>query len=762
MEYWSIQIVPYYLHCDIDTNLDKLCLVLLGIWDTHVPGLIMHMVSDTSSLLNAKLEREILKGISDAATASDACIVTSGYKEDNISQIVAEVIYKSRVKNPEINFSAIGVGKWGNIRDVPTIKPRTTNTQCDSCKNNNNDAAQDTALGRYTLMPNLTQYIFFDDGTYDSMDNGDFASKLAEKISRGAQRKIPLVTILVGADLHALELIFTNLESNIPVLIIDQSGPLATIMCKHLKLTENMFKPTKNQNEELTKCDGHHDNTGNDIDTHLLDLRVVGKTTLKDVLNKFGNMRLTIIKDIQKLYDIIRQKEYTIVAQENLSQIDNRQVMTADDQMRRALRWSIVDDTDGHLIISAVNWKDTKKIHDNRKLIIDAMSKNLVVFVSNFVKLGIDFAALFASTADSKKDDIRGPWSLYLKKLYSEKMRKNTDSLYLLEKIDTELNFKKEPHVTRVLKELVGDFMKPFYKSESSPEGNQVEAEIPNRKIDSEYIYRDLFLWCVLTHRLDMAKIFLNQMKTRICSALIASKILKSLLQYAPDHDLQDKLSLEAEDFEMYAIECVRCSYLYDREQVCELIIRRVDLYGGVTCLQMAIAADDKKFLNEDACNALLTNIWFDKIDPVQERTRLIINLFTMGFAQFGFSIYDKNQSQEKNINCKTTVSTDLSSDYYLWAHNLRLAKNGIDYGDDYQTNEPIRKHFLHFHNRPIVKYCYTCFGYILFLLFFSYYMLFAFDPPSDSNPDIHWTEILTIIFVTTMFLEDCRQVNTL
>ncbi|CAF3605241.1 unnamed protein product [Adineta steineri] len=745
MEYWSIQIVPYYLHCDIDTNLDKLCLVLLGIWDTHVPGLIMHMVSDTSSLLNAKLEREILKGISDAATASDACIVTSGYKEDNISQIVAEVIYKSRVKNPEINFSAIGVGKWGNIRDVPTIKPRTTNTQCDSCKNNNNDAAQDTALGRYTLMPNLTQYIFFDDGTYDSMDNGDFASKLAEKISRGAQRKIPLVTILVGADLHALELIFTNLESNIPVLIIDQSGPLATIMCKHLKLTENMFKPTKNQNEELTKCDGHHDNTGNDIDTHLLDLRVVGKTTLKDVLNKFGNMRLTIIKDIQKLYDIIRQKEYTIVAQENLSQIDNRQVMTADDQMRRALRWSIVDDTDGHLIISAVNWKDTKKIHDNRKLIIDAMSKNLVVFVSNFVKLGIDFAALFASTADSKKDDIRGPWSLYLKKLYSEKMRKNTDSLYLLEKIDTELNFKKEPHVTRVLKELVGDFMKPFYKSESSPEGNQVEAEIPNRKIDSEYIYRDLFLWCVLTHRLDMAKIFLNQMKTRICSALIASKILKSLLQYAPDHDLQDKLSLEAEDFEMYAIECVRCSYLYDREQVCELIIRRVDLYGGVTCLQMAIAADDKKFLNEDACNALLTNIWFDKIDPVQERTRLIINLFTMGFAQFGFSIYDKNQSQEKNAINRSIAKR-------------QLAKNGIDYGDDYQTNEPIRKHFLHFHNRPIVKYCYTCFGYILFLLFFSYYMLFAFDPPSDSNPDIHWTEILTIIFVTTMFLEDCRQ----
>ncbi|CAF3936181.1 unnamed protein product, partial [Adineta steineri] len=136
-------------------------------------------------------------------------------------------------------------------------------------------------------------------------------------------------------------------------------------------------------------------------------------------------------------------------------------------------------------------------------------------------------------------------------------------------------------------------------------------------------------------------------MKTRICSALIASKILKSLIKYAPDHDLRDKLNLEAEDFEMYAIECIRCSYLYDREQACELIMRRVNLYGGVTCLQMAITADDKRFLNEDACNALLTNIWFDKIDPTQERTRLVINLLTLGIAQFAFSFYDKNQSEE-------------------------------------------------------------------------------------------------------------------
>lgn len=39
--------------------------------------------------------------------------------------------------------------------------------------------------------------------------------------------------------------------------------------------------------------------------------------------------------------------------------------------------------------------------------------------------------------------------------------------------------------------------------------------------------------------------------------------------------------------------------------------------------------------------------------------------------------------------------------------------------------------------------------------------MLYAFDPISDLTPDIHWTEILTIIIVTTMLFEEIRQVST-
>jgi len=217
--------------------------------------------------------------------------------------------------------------------------------------------------------------------------------------------------------------------------------------------------------------------------------------------------------------------------------------------------------------------------------------------------------------------------------------------LYLLDQISTKLNFTEEKHLVIVLKKLVGNIMHPFYEDQS-----KVGSTLLKRQGDAEYIYRDLFIWCVLTYRLDMAKIFLSKMKTRICSALIASKILKSLASYAPDQAAKDTLFAKANDFEIHAIEFVRCSYVYDKHQACELIMRQVDLYSGVTCLQMAIAADDKKFLHEDACQALLTNIWYDKVDPVRERNHLIINILTMGISQLFISIYQKRFSKYSKV----------------------------------------------------------------------------------------------------------------
>lgn len=54
----------------------------------------------------------------------DAWIITSGYKAEDVSELIGEIVYKSRMRNSEINFTVIGVGKWGNIQDCCALENR--------------------------------------------------------------------------------------------------------------------------------------------------------------------------------------------------------------------------------------------------------------------------------------------------------------------------------------------------------------------------------------------------------------------------------------------------------------------------------------------------------------------------------------------------------------------------------------------------------------------------------------------------------------
>ena len=69
-------------------------------------------------------------------------------------------------------------------------------------------------------------------------------------------------------------------------------------------------------------------------------------------------------------------------------------------------------------------------------------------------------------------------------------------------------------------------------------------------------------------------------------------------------------------------------------------------------------------------------------------------------------------------------------------------------------------RHLKYFHQSPIVKYSYDAASYVVFLLLFSYYLLFDFNVPKNTFPSIHWTEILVISIVTTMLIEEIRQVE--
>jgi hypothetical protein len=115
-----------------------------------------------------------------------------------------------------MNFSAIAVGKWGNIHECHQLEDRfdkviiyitisillsatfvyRISVQYYCFRNSNNQSTVRKGYGQYKLESNHTHYIFFDDGTCNSLNTGEFASNLARQISRGARRRSQYFTHL--------------------------------------------------------------------------------------------------------------------------------------------------------------------------------------------------------------------------------------------------------------------------------------------------------------------------------------------------------------------------------------------------------------------------------------------------------------------------------------------------------------------------------------------------------------------------------------
>ncbi|CAF1363148.1 unnamed protein product, partial [Didymodactylos carnosus] len=112
-----------YIRCDIETHPDTLALIMLDLWKMNKPQLIMSISGGFRSTLKVQFQKEFIEGITDAALASDAWIMTNGYKDEVVPRLVGEVVYKNKLKNlrdvdknEQKHINAIGVGKWANIK----------------------------------------------------------------------------------------------------------------------------------------------------------------------------------------------------------------------------------------------------------------------------------------------------------------------------------------------------------------------------------------------------------------------------------------------------------------------------------------------------------------------------------------------------------------------------------------------------------------------------------------------------------------------
>jgi hypothetical protein len=104
----------------------------------------------------------------------------------------------------------------------------------------------------------------------------------------------------------------------------------------------------------------------------------------------------------------------------------------------------------------------------------------------------------------------------------------------------------------------------------------------------TQAMLRDLLYWSIFTDRIDMAKVLLLHIRTRICAALTCAAILRNLASEATTGDQGHRYKQQAKDFEMYATDCINACYSKSERKACELLIREQPLFGEITCMQVS------------------------------------------------------------------------------------------------------------------------------------------------------------------------------
>ncbi|CAF2882241.1 unnamed protein product [Rotaria sp. Silwood2] len=485
--------------------------------------------------------------------------------------------------------------------------------------------------------------------------------------------------------------------------INSRNKKLREIFDNHFDRLEKDIQETFIQNKNSKKND-KDDKNKKDVDEILYEVMYCLQPAVRPHLTVFDlnsdtNLSETIFRSIcrsrEKLTKMKEQerKDQLEMDRRRLAKLDTQKRITDDPTDLNKIRKKDQNIERTRLLALAMKWDCIKiakeyifqnsldSILSKDKYFIRALKDDLPNFVYEFLKLGIEPADIFFPKKPRSQE--RSQYAIFIEELYHMDLKAKAKT-HLKEFIETNRYNTKSiintvESLNLVLKNLIGDYMYELYFD--TPEDEQyyrikrglievfVESQQDNyedtknekslllkakNQTEHNYIMRDLFLWAILMNRINMAKVLLSFMKNRICPALIATKILKKYYSIANYGDLKNDYIKDAEYFEQYAIRCLDLCDDNNVHKACEIILQQNELYGYVTCLQVASDADDQLFIAEPTCVQAMNNIWYDKLHPEQtnyyQRLALFSGIISLGLLAPVFVKYRENKEVRTNL----------------------------------------------------------------------------------------------------------------
>uniref|UniRef100_A0A8C4E5U4 Transient receptor potential cation channel subfamily M member 4 n=1 Tax=Dicentrarchus labrax TaxID=13489 RepID=A0A8C4E5U4_DICLA len=757
----------HFLRLSCDTSPQIIYTLMTAHWGLPLPNLVVSVVGGEGHEKIKTWVRDVLRnGLVRAAQSTGAWILTGGLRE-GISRCVGEAVRDHGAAAPALSRKkviAVGLAPWGLVHNRQQLvqaqgsfpaRYYVQNTSRDSCCLDNNCQA----------------FLLVDDGsvgrrggeTSFRLNLEDYISHQRTGIWGSGSIEIPVLCMLISGDACMLERLDASLRKATPWLVLAGSGPAADLISELLgNLSSASLSPTSPP-VEGEAAEG--------LSPELRD-------RVREKIQKYFPAEAELDRLVDRALSIYQNRELITVfhgEQEGSDDFDtffgfppfaskrvSSEASEYTEELKLAVAWNRVDIAKTELFNGDIQWK----YEDLEDSMTDALINDKPQFVRLFCENGLNILdyltyrrleSLYHSLSDSSLAYV------LLQRRLSERQDvtvplKSSQSALTGPASTMELSMYE---VSRLLWDLLGDVCQPFYYGplglDHSISTRRALKQV-NKMLLGECMYRDqrclspwaaLFIWAVLQNRSDMAVYFWEMAGESVLSALGGCKILRELSKL--ESETENKLAMKelAQKFENLAHDVFGECYQSSENRSFTLLIRKSPVWGGATCLQMAIAADARLFFSHDGVQSLLSQIWWGDMERSTEVWKLVLTFFLPPLLYTNLMSFRDQEEEVKSLevnHIRDNESLDGNdATVFSLADIIQNSKRPF-----------IVSRWRQFWFAPVTSFLGNVLMYFLFLCLFAYVLLVDFKPPPPHGPST--LEFVLYFWVFTLVCEEIRQ----
>ncbi|XP_075245141.1 transient receptor potential cation channel subfamily M member-like 2 isoform X2 [Convolutriloba macropyga] len=771
-----------YIRVSTGTTVTDLVKFAYKHWRLPQPKMIISITGGAGDLrMDKKLKEGLKKGLMKVAVSTGAWMVTGGTNA-GIMKLCGEAVHDYILAHGEKDNSlvTIGVATWGIITHKDSLVSRDGNGKFPAEYSGKLSEFEKADMKRRGLKviecyldPHHTHFVLVDDGSVGQFGKemklrGVFEAEICKneaynnimekgdlqgaEVDEAEVKKVPIVCVMVEGGPGTLNTAVEALKNETPVVIVEGSGRCADAIAFVYHKSKKVSNQTSSENNSTDEQEEKYI-----IDPQELE-QVYHKTCeLLGVKEEVGQ------EFFDKIMDCVQCRSLLTVFK-----LDGRRTSTRDidiailrsllsvssnkfEQLKLALAWNRLDIAKSE-IFSDQTQANVIGVKELQLMMYQAVLQAKVPFIQLFIEHGVILKEWLTPKILHELYVKSFAKSGFLKKYLNQKMGSGTFRL-------------------KMIGEILRDFISPNYISLYFDE-KYSDLKGPNSKPDEPFssATRELFIYSMLLMRYDMMRFFWEEGTEQIAAGLFASTILRRIALHPllrNDVDQQERLAFHADNYEELAIGILNQCQEDNDEQTQKILIREQPSFAKLTCIDLAVVADSKRFIAQTGCQSLLNSIWMGRMQPYNSMTTFILALFFPPLILT--SIYftnDVNPDQKargidggqsrarantlsgnpkrsgsmRQGNRAQTLMDNFNDD-----SNLMIGRTG--------TRLTYMQRIIKFYNAPITKFSLNFGSYLFFLAVFSVFVLNQY-----SLDDINSFESCLCIWVASFAIEEFRQ----